>query len=257
MAFGQLEFADRPLMGAKTEGGACRRFKPLHVVVPVHQNAWMSRPDGGEPQAVGSECQAQEGCEDSLRRALSEQDPLELVHALISAESGEGERAPADAQCHAEGGLVGPVSGNVTDHDVYSPVRRLHDVVEISAQQGICAARPVSGDDVDAGVVEQERRGLQATLEPGILARPDSAGLQFDGGQLGPLALDRVKQRAPEGFGFHPAFDEVVLRAGGHRGYPEVLVVQPGQHHDRNAGIALADPLESTDPAGVGQIQVQ
>ena len=149
------------------------------------------------------------------------------------------------------------MSGDVTDHDVHGPVRRLHDVVEISAQQGICAAGPVAGDDVDARVVEQEWRGLQTPLEPGILARPELAGMQFDCGQLGPLPLDRIQQRAAQGFGFHAAFDEIVLRAGGHRGDPEVLIVEPGQHHDRDAGIALADALECADAAGVGQIQVQ
>ena len=58
MAFGQLELGDRPLMGAKTEGGACRRFKPLHVVVPVHQNARMSRPDGRTLMGVSVICSA-------------------------------------------------------------------------------------------------------------------------------------------------------------------------------------------------------
>ena len=84
-----------------------------------------------------------------------------------------------------------------------------------------------------------------------------SARVQFDRRQLGALPLDRIEQRAPQRFGFHSSFDEVVLRTGGHRGYPEVLVVQPGQHHNRDGGIALADALEGVDTVGVGQIQIQ
>ena len=74
---------------------------------------------------------------------------------------------------------------------------------------------------------------------------------------LGALPLDRVEQRAPQHFGFDPTLDQVVLRAGGHRRHPEVLVVQPREHHDRDAGGALPDALQCVDPVGVGEVQIQ
>jgi len=85
VAFWQLEFGDRPLVGPQTERGARRRFEPLHVAIPVHQHAGMTRTDGGEAQAVRSERKAQERREDSLCRSFGEQNALELAHPLVSA----------------------------------------------------------------------------------------------------------------------------------------------------------------------------
>jgi hypothetical protein len=131
VSFGQLEFVDRPLVTAQTKSETGSRFEPLHVVVPMYQHPGMPGAYSGEAQAVGSEGQAQERGEDSLRRALGEQDALELAHALVAAQSRERQSAPTDAQRHAERGLVRSMPGDVTDHDVHSPVRSLHDVVEI------------------------------------------------------------------------------------------------------------------------------
>ncbi len=150
-----------------------------------------------------------------------------------------------------------PVPGDVADQDVHDPVGRLHDVVEVSAQQRVLAARPVAGDDVDARVVEQQRRGQQAAFQQRVLAGPQLARVQVGGDELGALALDRVQQRAPQHFGFDAPLDQVVLRARRDRGSPEVLVVQPGQHDDRDGGVAFGDAVERVDPVGVGQVQVQ
>jgi len=75
--------------------------------------------------------------------------------------------------------------------------------------------------------------------------------------ELRPLALDRIKERAPQHLGFDAPLDEIVLRTGGNRGGPEIFVVQAGQHDYRNRRIAFGDAVESVDPAGVGQVQVQ
>ena len=64
--------------------------------------------------------------------------------------------------------------------------------------------------------------------------RAKLAGVQLHGGELGPLALDRVEHRPPQHFGFDPTLDQIVLRAGGDRRDAEVLVVQSGEHDDRN-----------------------
>ena len=189
--------------------------------------------------------QAQHRREDALAGAFGAQDPLELAHPVGAAQAGEGQRAPGDAQRDTERGLVGTVAGDVADHDVHGPVRRLDEVVEVAAEQRVLPARPVPRDDLDARVVEQQRRGQQPALEPGVLLRAKLAGVQLDGGELGALALDRVEHRAPQHLGFDPALDQVVLRAGGDRRDAEVLVGQPGQHHDRHAGVALADALRA------------
>ena len=81
--------------------------------------------------------------------------------------------------------------------------------------------------------------------------------MQFHRRDLGALALDRVKHRAPEHLGFHPTLDQVVLRAGGDRRDPEVLIGQPGEHDDRDVGVGIPDAFEGGDPARVGKVEIQ
>ncbi len=147
--------------------------------------------------------------------------------------------------------------GDVTDQDVGHPVGSLYDVVEVPAEQGVLAGWPVSGDDVDFWVVEQQRRGQQAAFEQRVLAGPKFTCVQVRGNELSTFALDRVEQRTPQHFGFNAPLDQVVLRAGRDRGSPEVLVVQSGQHDDRDGGITFSDAVEGVDSVGVGQVQVQ
>ena len=85
------------------------------------------------------------------------QDPLELAHPVGATQTGERQRAPGDAQRHAERRLVGAVARDVADHHVHRPVRGLHEVVEIAAEQRILPAGHVPRDDFDAGVVQQQR----------------------------------------------------------------------------------------------------
>ena len=75
--------------------------------------------------------------------------------------------------------------------------------------------------------------------------------------QLGSLSLDRVEHRAPQHFGFDSTLDQVVLRSGGNRRHPEVLVVEPGEDDDRSVGVGLLDAFQSGDPVGVWQVEVQ
>ena len=174
-----------------------------------------------------------------LPARLGAQDPLELTHPVGAAQTGERQRAPGDAQRHAERGLVGTVARDVADHHVHGPVRGLHEVVEVAAEQRVLPAGPIPRDDVDAGVVEQQRSGQQAALEPGVLQGAQLAGVQLDRGELGALAFDRVEHCASQHLGLDAALDQVVLRAGGDRGDPEVLVGEPGQDDDRNVGVGL------------------
>ena len=99
--------------------------------------------------------------------------------------------------------------------------------------------------------------GEQPAFEPGVLHGAQLAGVQLDRGELGALALDRVQHRALQHLGFDAPLDQVVLRSGGHRRHPEVLVGQSGQHDDRHVGVALRDAVERLDPVGVGKVEVQ
>ncbi len=81
--------------------------------------------------------------------------------------------------------------------------------------------------------------------------------MQIRSDELGAFALNRVKECATQHLRFHAPLDQVVLRAGGDRGNPEVLIVQSGQHDDRDGRIMFGDAIQRVDSAGVGQVQVQ
>ena len=206
----------------------------------------MAGPDRGEAASPsGGIARLSTVAKMPLPGPLGAQDPLQLPHPLGSPQAGERQRAPGDAQRDAEGRLVGPVPGDVADHHVHGAVRRLHEVVEVAAQQRVLPAGPVLGDDVDTRVVQQQRRRQQPAFQPGVLpgpqlgwraARPRSARRA--------CARSRSSTRAPQHFGLDPALDQVVLRARGDRRDPEVLVVEAGQHDDRDGRVALGDPVE-------------
>ena len=129
----------------------------------------MPRANRVDPGSLRWNGEAQHRREDALACAFGFQDPLELPHPVGATQAGERERTPGDAQRDAERGLVGTVAGDVADHDVHRPVRRLHEVVEVTAEQRVLPAGHVPRDDFDAGVVEQQRRRRQAALEAGVL----------------------------------------------------------------------------------------
>lgn len=83
------------------------------------------------------------------------QHPVELTHQFPAADAREGQCTPSDSQCGDQGGPVRSVSGDIPDQDVDDPIRCLHDIVEVAAQQRVLATRPVAGNDLDARVVQQ------------------------------------------------------------------------------------------------------
>ena len=107
------------------------------------------------------------------------------------------------------------------------------------------------------GVIEEQGRGQQAALESRVLLGAELAGAQIGRRELGTLALDGVQQRPPQHLGFDATLDQVVLRAGCQRGDAEVLVGEPGEHDDRDVGVALGDVVERGDAVRIGQVQVQ
>ena len=114
---------------------------------------------------------------------------------LVAAEAREGQRAPGDAQLHAERRLVGAVPADVADHRVHRAVGGADGVVEVAAEQGAAAAGAVAGGEAQRGALQQ-RGGQQAALQPGVLlgAQPGLGELAL--GEVGAFALDRVADRA-------------------------------------------------------------
>ena len=97
------------------------------------------------------------------------QNPIQLAHPLGTAKAGEGQRAPGDAQRDPQGRLVGPVPGDVADHDVHGAVGGLDEVVEVTAEQCVLPARPVAGDDLDTRIVQQQGRRQQPAFKSCVL----------------------------------------------------------------------------------------
>ena len=75
--------------------------------------------------------------------------------------------------------------------------------------------------------------------------------------ELGPLALDGVDDGPPQHLGVDTTLDQVVLGTRCDRRDSEVLVVQPGEHDDRDGGTEFAQAVQGVDPVRVGQVQVE
>lgn len=234
-----------------------RGFHPVHRPTTVQQHPGMPGPDRGDQRPFRGDREAEHRREDAPARPFGTQHPFELVHPFRSPQPGEGQSAPRDAQRHTERRLVRTVSRHIADHHVYGSVRRLHEVVEVAAEQGVLAAGAVLGDDLDARIVEQQRRREQTPLQSRVLPRPKLTRLQIDRGQFGTFTLDRIEHRPAQHLGIHPVLDEIVLSTGRHRRHPDVFVVETRQHHDRDGPVVAGDPVDTVDAVSVVQVQVQ
>ncbi len=253
----QFQLLLRPVVGIQAQRRAGRRLDPFHRPAGLSQHPRMTGPDRGDARAVGRDLKTEHRREDTGAGPFGVQYPLELAHQFGTPHAGECQCPPSDPQRRAQGRLVGPVPGDVPDQDMDDPVRRLHDVVEVATQQRVLATRPIPGDNLDTGFVQQQRGGQQAAFQQGVLAGPKLTRVQIRGDDLDPLALDRVKHCAAQHFGFDASLDQIILRPGRDRGSPEVLVVQTGQHHDRNRRVAFRDAVQSVHAVGVRQVQIQ
>ena len=95
------------------------------------------------------------------------------------------------------------------------PSRGLDDVEEVTAEDGVVAARLVVRGALDG--VGAQQRGRQQARARGGPARRRSAGPRAAAAAVrcGPLALDRVADGTVEQLGGDVVLDQVVLRAGG------------------------------------------
>ena len=65
--------------------------------------------------------------------------------------------------------------------------------------------------------------------------------------QLGPLALDGVDDGPPQHLRVDTTLDQVVLGTRRDRGNSEMLVIQPGEHDDRDGGIEFAQAVKGVE----------
>lgn len=191
--------------------------------------------------------------EDVLVAPLAHEHALHDREHLGSAVAGEGERAPGDAQFHAQRGLVRAVAADVADDGAQRAVGHDDQVVEVAAEQRATAAGPVGGVAAQVAVAD-EQIGQQPAFEPGVLA-----GLQFGLGAVlvGLVAFDRVADRAGQQRAVDLALVQVVLRARRDGLHAAVLVVEAGQHDDgggRHQPEHAPQPVEATR---VGQVEIQ
>ena len=131
---------------------------------------------------------------------------------------------------------------------------------------------PVTAVDlVEIGDVEQEQRHLT----PAAL-RPRERNLQTvceqrAGGETGerivkqllvvscqsPLSLDRVADGAYKLVAVDSALDEVVLSARRNRLSRQRIILEAGEHHDRDIRVGRAQPFKALETSGIGQRQIK
>jgi hypothetical protein len=148
------------------------------------------------------------------------------------------------------------VAANVADDDTQAPVGRLHRVVEVAAQQGAAAPRARAGGDPGGAVGNHRPRGEPPFQPCGFLClclREHQLTL----GLVGLATADRVADRARQHAAVDLALDEIVLCARLHGGGPGRLVVEPGQHDQRDRRPLHANPGHGIQTRGVRQLQVE
>ena len=153
----------------------------------------------------------------SGRVALADQHLLERGQDRVVGHAGQHQRPPGHPQLDPERRLVHAVPADVADDQVPAGRSGLHHVEEVAADS---SARAGPGG-------RRCRTGRPAVVISGWGSRPrssraDSACSQLDLAQpagvlVGPLALDRVADRAGQQHPVDLPLDQVVLGALGHR----------------------------------------
>jgi hypothetical protein len=165
-------------------------------------------------------------------------------------------RAPGHSQAHAEGGLLRPAPTDVTHHGVYPAAGRLHQVVEVPAEQRLPATGLVPGGDGQPSV-GQQRRGQQPAFQPGVLPRDDLRLTELALDLLGAAAFHRIPDDPVQQRPVHLALHQIVLGSGANRFLPQVLVGPPGQHDHRDLRQVLLQPAHPLQLMGIRQAQVE
>jgi hypothetical protein len=135
---------------------------------------------------------------------------------------------------------------------VHGAVARVHEVVEVAAQQSALAARAMPGADQQRAVVEDRHR-QQPAFQARRLLGQDLGRAQPLADAVGLAALDRVKDRPAQAVAVDAALREVVLRPRGHRLDAALVVAVAREHEVRDERRGLAQALQRGEPAGVGR----
>jgi hypothetical protein len=148
------------------------------------------------------------------------------------------------------------VSADVADQHVQVVGGGLHDIVEIPTEQRPVAAGPVQRPHRRARAAHQ-RLGQQAPLQPGRLGLLHLDLTQPTDVVVGTLALDGVAQSPAQQHPVDLALDQVVLGALADGGDAEVLIVQAGEHADRDAAGRVQHVAQAAETGRVGQPEVE
>ena len=182
--------------------------------------------------------------------ALVDEHVLQHGEDLVHVRAAQGQRPPRHAQADAQRRLVRAVTADVADHEVHGAVARLHEVVEVAAEQRALATRAVAGADEQRAVVEDRHRQQPALQARGLLGQ-DLGSPQPRADAVGLAALDGVEDRPPQSVAVDAALHEVVLGAGGDRLDAALVVAVAGQHEVRDMRRGLAQALQRGEAAGV------
>ena len=196
------------------------------------------------------------GREHPLLLALAFENPLDGGEHLAHGPVGQDQRPPGHPQADAERCLVGPAAADVADQCVHPAVRRLHHVVEVAAEQALAATGPVAGRHGHPRV-RQQRRGQQATLQPGVLPGENLRLLQLALRLLQAPPFDRVADDPVQEQPVDLALDQVVLRSGADRRRAQMLVGQPGQDYHGDGGQLLVQPADAVQLMRVRQAKIE
>ena len=169
---------------------------------------------------------------------------------------GQDHCAPGHPQADAERRLFGPAAAHVADQSVHPAVGRLHQVVEVPAEQGLPAAGPVPAGHGQPGIGQQRRR-QQPALQPGVLPREDLGLTELALDLLAAAAFHRVPDHPVQQRPVDLALDQIVLRPGADRLLAQVLVGPPGQHDDGDLRQVLVQPAHPLQLPGIRQAEVE
>ena len=157
---------------------------------------------------------------------------------LLGGPAGQHHGAPRHPQADAERGLGRAAAADVADEGVHPAIRGLDHVVEVPAEQMVLAAGQAACRHAQPRV-RQQRRGQQATLQPGVLLGQDLRHVQRPLCLLRAPPLDRVPDDPVQHVPGDLALDQVILGAGPDRLFPQVLARLAGEHDDGRIRLEL------------------
>ena len=210
----------------------------------------------GRRRAVRRDGHRRDGGEDLLGVALVHEHLLQRGQHVLDVHAAERLRPPATRRHTPSAASSAPWPLTSPIMQVHGAVARVHEVVEVAAQERALATRAIAGADEQRRVVEDRDR-QQPALQARRLLGQDLGRPQLLAHAVGLAALDGVEDRPPQAVAVDAALDEVVLRARGDRVDAALVVAVAGEDEVRDVRRRLAQALERVQPAGVRQPEVE